>query len=267
MRLLTTAAVLLLGAVVASAQATQPASAGPASAALELRANESFNKGDFSAALPMLQQVAAGMANQPAQADKLAMVQEQIRVCQKNQASGVAAATPGAGTSATAVATAASAVSMNPATVGNANAGSPPAVPMGADRIPHPTPKPNETLEMSIKELGNFDFDPEHPTPLPGDVVQLSGSKIRLHGYMIPMDQAESISQFALVPSLFACCYGQPPQIQHTIVVNCPKGKAVSYYPDEIVVEGKLDVQEKKDDGFIVSLFDISASSVKPAPK
>jgi hypothetical protein len=66
---------------------------------------------------------------------------------------------------------------------------------------------------------------------------------------------------------LFACCFGQPPQIQHTVVVNCPKGKAVSYYPDEIVVEGTLKVEEKKDDGFIVSIFEVEVNSVKPAAK
>jgi hypothetical protein len=84
---------------------------------------------------------------------------------------------------------------------------------------------------------------------------------------MIPMDQADSITQFALVPSLFACCFGQPPQIQHTIIVKCPKGKAVSYFPDEISVQGKLSVDEKKEDGFIVSIFEIQCSSVKPAAK
>ena len=84
---------------------------------------------------------------------------------------------------------------------------------------------------------------------------------------MIPMDQAESITEFALVPSLFSCCYGQPPQIQHTIVVHVPKGKAVSYYPDQISVEGTLTVDEKKEDGFIVSIFEVNTTSVKPAPQ
>ena len=93
----------------------------------------------------------------------------------------------------------------------------------------------------------------------------MDGSTLRLHGYMIPMDQATNITQFALVPSLFACCFGQPPQIQHTIVVNCPKGKTLAYCPDEIVVEGKLGVKEKKDDGYIISIFEVSADSVKVA--
>jgi hypothetical protein len=292
MRLLMCGAVLALATVVTAAPATQPGGAA-SPAALELRASETFNKGDFASALPILQKVAGQLQSQPAQADQLAMVQEQIRVCQRNLSAppppsatvsqtASTALPPLPGSTAIASATPQPSTALPPlpgsaagsavTSVGDASAiaaanGSGPVIPMGADRIPHPAPKPGEVLEMSIKELGNFEFDPEHPTPLPGDIQRLSGATVRLRGYMIPMDQAESITQFALVPSLFACCYGQPPQIQHTIVVSTPKGKAVSYYPDEIVVQGKLNVQQKKDDGFIVSLFEISAQSVKPAPK
>ena len=120
---------------------------------------------------------------------------------------------------------------------------------------------------MSIKELGNFQYNQEHGGGIPADVTRLTGSTVRLRGYMIPVDQAENITQFALVPSLFSCCIGQPPQIQHTVVVNCPAGKAVTYFPDEILVQGALKVQEKKDEGYIVSIFEVQADSVKAAPK
>jgi hypothetical protein len=150
-----------------------------------------------------------------------------------------------------------------------------PSVPQPGDAVPtlpetrkpHAAPKPGQVQEMGIKELGNFEYDQERGGTIPDDVKRLTGSTVRLRGFMIPMDQAENITQFALVPSLFSCCFGQPPQIQHTIVVNCPKGKAVSYFPDEIMVEGKLTVQEKKDDGYVVSLFEVQANSVKAAPK
>jgi hypothetical protein len=263
--------VLATSASLALAQATKPAptavkpqtvNAKAQAAALELRATESFNKGDFAAALPMLQKMAVQLQTQPNQTDKLAMVQEQIRVCQKNQSTALQSTSlqSSGGAAVTSLGDTSALASATPPT--------PPELVMGPDRRPHPTPKPGEILEMSIKELGNFEFDADTgATPIPSDVKDLNGSTIRLHGFMIPMDQAESISQFALVPSLFACCYGQPPQIQHTIVVSCPKGKAVSYYPDEIVVQGKLTVEEKKDDGFIVSLFEVEANSVKPAAK
>jgi hypothetical protein len=42
---------------------------------------------------------------------------------------------------------------------------------------------------------------------------------------MIPIDQAENITSFALVPSLFACCFGQPPQVQHTVFARRRRAK------------------------------------------
>lgn len=136
-----------------------------------------------------------------------------------------------------------------------------------ANRKPHPALVPGQTLTMTIKELGNFDYDEDKGGNIPDDVKRLSGSKIRLTGFMVPADQAEHITQFALVPSLFACCFGQPPQIQHTIVCACPKGIAVSYTPDEIVVEGTLTVSEKRDDGFVTSIFQVEPTSIAAAPK
>jgi len=88
-----------------------------------------------------------------------------------------------------------------------------------------------------------------------------------MSGFMIPLDQADNISNFALVPSLFACCFGQAPQIQHQVIVRTPKGKAVPYFPDEIICEGTLKVEEHKDDGYIVSVFELDVNSVKPAAK
>ncbi|HEX4792504.1 MAG TPA: DUF3299 domain-containing protein [Humisphaera sp.] len=209
----------------------------PSTAQVEIRANQAFNRGEYATALPLFQKLADTFKDQPA---RLGSLQEKIRVCEKAievAKKEKAAAAP--------VAPAAEA----------------------EQRKPHVKPKPGDLLDLQIKDLGNFEYDQEHGGNIPKDVLGLTGSKIRLHGFMIPMDQAENITQFALVPSLFACCFGQPPQIQHTIVANCPKGKAVGYVPDEIVVEGILKVQEKKDDGYVVSIFEMEITSVKPAPK
>ena len=222
-------ALLGIAAIPARAQTTQPAS----DPKLELRALEAFNAGNYVAALPLLQKVAVQYKDDK---DRVDPILEKIRVCEKNLSSAELARING-------------------------------VVPTGESRKPHPAPKTSEVYETTIKDLGNFDYDADEGGNVPDDVVKLDGAQIRLSGFMIPMDQAENITQFALVPSLFACCFGQPPQVQHTIIVNCPKGKAVSYYPDEIVVEGTLNVEEKKDEGFIVSLFEVEVSSVKPSMK
>jgi hypothetical protein len=231
---------ILAGSLLVPSAALLADSPTTAPSKIEVRAMEEFNRGQYALALPMLKQAVTEVQSQP---DRVSALQENIRVCEKN----LNAPPP--------------AVAQQLASI--------PAAPasLSAGRTPHPKPVPGQVQEMAIKELGNFDYDADKGGNIPPDVLAMSGSKIRLNGYMIPMDQAESITEFALVPSLFSCCYGQPPQIQHTIVVHVPKGKAVSYYPDEITVEGTLTVDEKKEDGFIVSIFEVDTTSVKPAAK
>lgn len=229
-------AVLLSLGSWAGAQSTRPAA--PPDPRLELRANQAFNRGEYAAALPMLKTLAESVK----EPSRLGAIQEKIRVCQK----------------------ALDALKAAPAPV----AADPQSADVATDpetRKKHPQPKPGEVLEYNIKQLGNFEYDDEKGGKIPADVRGLNNAEIRLRGFMIPMDQAENITQFALVPSLFACCFGQPPQIQHTIVVNCPKNKSLSYIPDEIVVQGRLKVQEKKDDGYVISIFEMGAESVKVA--
>jgi len=132
-------------------------------------------------------------------------------------------------------------------------------------RTPHPKPEAGTIEEMTVKELGNFDFDQDKGSPIPADVTALDGTTIRLRGYMIPLDAADKIAEFALVDDLFGQGGQQPPLVQQTILVNMPAGKPTSYFPDAITVEGYLHVRVQKDEGFIVSIFDLDATSVQPA--
>jgi hypothetical protein len=152
-----------------------------------------------------------------------------------------------------------------------ANAGPDPAtadMPVEAGgRQPHAPPTPGEVRQIPIKLLGNFKYDPEHGGNIPADVRRLSGLTVRLTGFMIPMDQSDQVTRFTLVPGLFTCCYGQPPEIQHTVAVRCAPGKPVQYMSRPITVQGKLSVGETKEDGYLVSLFQMTCDSVQPAPE
>lgn len=213
--------------------ATEPAAEPPRPAApgsLEYRAGQALAAGDYATALPLLRRMAEVHKDDPR---RLRAIEEQIKVAERALNSGYA-----------------------PGTL-------PPE-----ERRPLAPPQPGKVTEFeSIHDLGNFEYDPERGGGIPADVLAYSEKPIRVRGYMIPMDQAANITTFALVPSLFACCFGTPPQIQHTIVVRTPPGRAVSYYPDEIVVEGELKVVERREDGFIISVFEMTASSVKPMPQ
>lgn len=195
---------------------------------LESRANTAFAKGDYPNALPLLRAVAERLQDEPA---KLGVVQERIGVCEKAIAQ---------------------AAKENPTAPG--------------ERKVHVPPAPGQVAEMSIKQLGNFDYDPDKGG-LPEDVKKLSGIQIRLTGFMVPSGQADKVTRFSLVPSLFSCCYGRPPQVQHTISVICPKGQSVSFSADQVVVEGKLTVEEKKDDGYVVGIFQVAPTSITAVKK
>jgi hypothetical protein len=126
---------------------------------------------------------------------------------------------------------------------------------------------------MSISELGNFDYDQQRGGNIPADVKRLSGATVRLTGYMVQLDRPDNITEFALVPKIYNIDGGgeqfttQPPLIQQIVMVECPPGKEVSYSDERIVVQGKLTVEQKTDDGFIISIFQVSATSVRPASK
>jgi hypothetical protein len=207
-------------------QPATPPTLGGSAGGIDQQAMKAMASKDYATALGLLRRMADLYKDDPR---RTKAINEQIAECEKALASGSSGATP-------------------------------------EERKVHPAPKEGETLVFdSIKDLGNFEYDADKGGGIPADVKALSGHPVKLHGFMIPMDQAENITTFALVPSLFGCCFGQPPQVQHTVVVHTPKGKAVSYFPDEIVVEGKLKVDEKKEDGFIVSIFEVTVTSVKPA--
>src|SRR5687768_2270563 len=229
--MLRTFLILLLLGSLASAQTTKPTT-DQTSVPLDVRANNLISRGEFKDALPLLQKLANQSKNDSL---KYGRIQEQIRMVERMLETG-ATSQPSVATSA-------------------------------EERKAHPAPTPGETRDVNVKELGNFEYDADKGGNIPADVKALSGMQIRVKGFMIPMDQADSVTSFALVPDLFACCFGQPPQVQHMIVASCPPGKSVTYYPDELVVEGTLKVQEKKEDGFIISLFEMQVSSVKPTAK
>lgn len=213
----------------------------PNTIAIEQRANEAFNRGQYSQARQLFTKVLERVKDDQR---RQGVIEEQIRVCDANIQK-LAASLP--------------ASLKDPA---------PGAVEMSAERRKkHVAPREGATYVTSIKELGNFEYDPDKGGNIPEDVKALNGVKVQVHGFMIPLDQADQINHFSLVPSLFICCFGGQAQIQHQIVVHTPKGKAIGYFPDEIVCEGILRVEEKKDDGYIVSVFELDVQSVKPAAK
>jgi hypothetical protein len=188
---------------------------------LERRASDAFDSSQYATALPLLQQLSLKLRDYP---NRRATVEARIRVCQRNLAD--------------------LAISAYPAPWDSTG-----------PREPHQPLQPGEVRDIEIQDLGNFDYDAGGGGKIPDDVLALNGGKFRLVGFMIPLDQADSVTEFVLVPTLGTCCFGQPPAVQHTVIVQCAPGTPVQYTSLSILVEGTLHVAENKEDGYVISLF------------
>jgi hypothetical protein len=229
---------------------------------LEQRAMSAYKAGNYEAAIPLLKKWAAlpDVRANPAQQRIVVayLIDSQQRL-------------KGAATSPAVAAGAAPAAAPDPAqllaqaqAVAGAQAGAA-EVAMGADRIPHTPFKPGEVRTMTIKQVGNFEYDPAaESSTIPADVKNLDGGHFKLRGFMLPLNQSLLITDFALVPSLFSCCFGQPPGVQHIITCKLPQDKAVECIMDELWVEGTMHVNVKKTEGYTYSIFEMDVTSIKP---
>lgn len=138
----------------------------------------------------------------------------------------------------------------------------PPDVPDGPRRPQRP-PRPGEVREMTIRRLGDFNY--VRLGKIPDDVRALDGMAVRLRGYVVPTNQAVGQTQFVLVPTLGSCCFGQPPGIEHIVMVDCAAGHPVDAPPAaEVLVKGTLRVGEVVQDDNIIALYRVTDASVKP---
>jgi|SRR5579859_167920 len=102
----------------------------------------------------------------------------------------------------------------------------------------------------------------EGKTPIPDFIKKLDGKSIEMVGFMMPLSQVKNITEFLLVPSLWGCCYGQPPAVNHIVVVRMPPGQTTKFFNDVIRIRGKFSVGETKQDGYLVSLYVLTVEHI-----
>ncbi len=242
---------------------------------LQERDMAAYNSGHYAEALPLFKKWAQmpGVYNDPTQLKQILsyIMYMQAQLNPNPTATGPAAAIAAAARNANPSGAPATAPSQQDllqqalAFTMQTPAGNPGDPPMTKDtRIPHTAIPVGIVKEMSIKEMGNFDFDPTKDADIPADVKLLDGAKVRLTGFMWPLTQSDKITEFALVPSLTSCCFGAPPGVQHVITCHVPGGKSADFSVDQIDVEGTVHVRVKREDNYTSSIFELDVTSVRP---
>ncbi|MGN6505806.1 MAG: DUF3299 domain-containing protein [Tepidisphaeraceae bacterium] len=215
--------------------------------ALLARADQAFAAADYQTALSLYQK----LQPQVVDADQLSAMKERMRFATRQLAASVPNASPDPA--------AAGATSLAPATQ--------PGMPdsNAATRQKHVRPADGQLLKITLHELGNFDYDENNDKSIPDDVRKLSGCKVSIPGVMLPLDQAGKVSRFMLVNDMMSCCYGTAPKLQHVIYVQLPKDKWIEATSERIQVEGTLQVKVRREDGYVLSIFEVEPTSVKLA--
>lgn len=98
---------------------------------------------------------------------------------------------------------------------------------------------------------------------MPERIKKLSGKKVLMTGFMLPIDEVKNIKEFLLVQSLWSCCYGQPPDIHGIVRVVMPKDRRTDYFFDPLKVIGTFKVEATILDGYCVDIYQLHVESLE----
>jgi len=105
--------------------------------------------------------------------------------------------------------------------------------------------------------------DPFERSLLNKKIEELSGSTIRIRGYMLPSFQQKGIAQFVLVRDNMQCCFGPGAALCDCIMVDL-KGTTTTFTVKPIAVEGVFKIEEFLDpDGNVLAIYHLDGTKVK----
>jgi hypothetical protein len=144
---------------------------------------------------------------------------------------------------------------------------------------------------LTLAQLGSFPMDsaqsydspidawadsekkkPAKPAPLkiPAWIQKLNGAKVRVSGYMMPIDIDDegAVQSFTLVKSIMNCCFGLTPNVNETVMCDTPDDKKTRFYMNvPLNVYGTFKVEAVRESGYVVSLYELSVDKVEKVDK
>jgi hypothetical protein len=114
---------------------------------------------------------------------------------------------------------------------------------------------------LYFNTLESWAFSKDRPTPCPASVLEANGRKVKLTGFMYPLQDASNLTVFCLLRSTQTCCYGPRPQFNQYVFVEVAKPVKFERLAP-VVVEGQFVVDPKPDEGYIYRMV---GESVRPA--
>jgi hypothetical protein len=119
-----------------------------------------------------------------------------------------------------------------------------------------------ETI-LTFTSLMKWEYDAKKNSSPPESVKKLDGRKVRIMGFMYPLQEGANIQNFCLLRSTQTCCYGPKPQYNQYIFVEMAKPTQFRRL-DPVSCVGVLKVNPSPDEGFIYRMEGISCQAVAP---
>lgn len=134
-------------------------------------------------------------------------------------------------------------------------------------------------LKVPFGAIASYDYEVADPVKLreakdpkallgdqvPAKIKALDGKPVLLVGFMVPIDvdKKGNVTSFALTQNQSFCCYGIPPGLTQLVIVDMEEGKVAPYsYDIPVATYGTMHVGEDIDDGYILSLYRVTATEV-----
>ena len=139
-------------------------------------------------------------------------------------------------------------------------------------------------FKVTFGQLGCYMYEMPDPTVLrdaedphallkdqiPPEIKALDGEPVLLLGFMVPVefDSRGKLAAFAITQNQAFCCYGVTPAMNDWVMVRVPEGQGVEYRQQEpVAVYGVLEVGELLDEGYVLSLYRLTATEVISVPQ
>jgi hypothetical protein len=128
-----------------------------------------------------------------------------------------------------------------------------------------------EFLEVGFEKLSAFDYkvvdlgtgaspaeieEAKKRDQVPAAIKSFNHKPISLTGYMQPLQLENGlVTKFVMMKDVSTCCYGAVPRMNDYVIVSV-EGKGVPYIQDiPVVLTGIFQIDERYEDGYLVSLF------------
>ncbi len=113
--------------------------------------------------------------------------------------------------------------------------------------------EPAKETHLTFATLMTWNYEPKGNQKPPENIKKIDGQKIKIMGFMFPLQSGKTIRYFCLLRTTQTCCYGPRPQYNQYIFVEM--GQPTTFYRlDPVVCVGRFKVDPSPEEGFIYRL-------------